>query len=733
MADIGPSSDNGTELLSVQDLNVRFAHESGALHAVRGVSFSLHAGESIAIVGESGSGKSALAMAIMGLLPDSARVNGSITLRGQSLHSLNDRAMSQLRGKSVAMVFQDPLTAMTPVYTVGEQIVESILIHDNCSSAVAMQRAIELLDTVGIAEPHKRVNAYPHEFSGGMRQRAMIAMAIANNPEVIIADEPTTALDVTIQAQVLEVLQHACDNLNAALLLITHDLGVVARVADKALVMYAGKVVEKANVDTLFKRPAMPYTLGLLGSLPSALTSAANPLVAIKGHPPSPLALPKGCSFSPRCPLVTQQCHEKEPELIDTQAPGQQAACIHHDLISGDQSGHADVFSPLPAVSHESSEIQGAGSSTVKPLKRGVVLLNLQDVAQHYPLMKGAIIRRRTGTVYAVDGIDIKLHEGETLALVGESGCGKSTTALSILELSPPTRGTIRLFDIDVADLTGRQQRLSIRKKVQVVFQDPQSSLDPRLPVFDLIAEPLGVFKVPQEETHARVYELLTLVGLDASYAERYPQQLSGGQCQRVCIARALALEPRLLILDEPVSALDVSIRAGIINLLERLKNTLGLSYLFIAHDLALVRHFADRVSVMYLGTIVETGRVDEVYNHPRHPYTRCLLSALPIPDPEQERGRSRLTPKGELPSPANPPAGCRFHTRCPHKLNLSDAEQLRCTSEAPQLVDVADEVADRDAGATAAEFISGELTTGTSADSHQCACHFFHHKNFCK
>ena len=700
-------------LLDVHDLNVRFAHEAGALHAVRGVSFSLHAGESMAIVGESGSGKSAMAMAIMGLLPDDARVEGSVTLRGQSLIDLNDRSMSKLRGKRVAMVFQDPLTALTPVYTVGEQIVESILVHDDCSPSVAMQRAVELLDRVGIAEPHKRINAYPHEFSGGMRQRAMIAMAIANSPEIIIADEPTTALDVTIQAQVLDVLQHACDDLDAALLLITHDLGVVARIADTALVMYAGKIVEKASVDTLFSQPAMPYTLGLLGSLPSALASSASPLLAIKGHPPSPLALPEGCAFSPRCPLATPLCNKTEPELFATQMPGQYTACVHHELMIEHQTAQTGLFSsqtPEPSQSSETPESSGSDSHTAQPSNSGAVLLELQNVAQHYPLMKGAVFRRRVGTVYAVDGIDLTLREGETVALVGESGCGKSTTALSILDLSPPTRGSIRLFDTDVSQLKGHAQRLSIRRQLQVVFQDPQSSLDPRMPVFDLIAEPLAAFNVPANQRQARVRELLERVGLDDSYAERYAQQLSGGQCQRVCIARALALQPRLLILDEPVSALDVSIRAGIINLLERLKNTLKLSYLFIAHDLALVRHFADRVAVMYLGTIVETGVVDDVYNNPRHPYTRCLLSALPIPDPARERGRSRLIPHGELPSPANPPAGCRFHTRCPYKLTLDADKQQRCVSEAPRLVAVT---------------TSDELSE-SAAELHQCACHFF-------
>lgn len=687
-------------LLDVQDLHVRFAHESGSLHAVRGLGFALHAGESLAIVGESGSGKSATAMAIMGLLPDSARVEGSISLHGEQLIGLDDEAMSQRRGKAIAMVFQDPLSAMTPVYTVGEQIVESILAHDTCSSASAMNRAVELLELVGIAEPRRRVHSYPHEFSGGMRQRAMIAMAIANNPDVIIADEPTTALDVTIQAQVLDVLQRACNELNAALILITHDLGVVARVADRAIVMYAGKAVEQAEVNTLFTTPAMPYTIGLLGSLPSAVAASTTVLGTIPGYPPSPLSLSAGCSFAPRCPLVDAPCLIEEPALLSVNNTHHHSACVHRELIANNTLNTTNLF--LPELPDKDLFVDDVANESP-------VLLELSGVMQHYPLYKGSIIRRQIGTVFAVDGIDLYLREGETLALVGESGCGKSTTALSILDLAPPTQGAIRLFDTDVHTLRDHKTRLAIRRKLQIVFQDPMSSLDPRMPVFDLIAEPLDVFNEPSNVIDKRVRELLSLVGLEEVHAERYPQQLSGGQCQRVCIARALALEPRLLVLDEPVSALDVSIRAGIINLLQKLKMTLGLSYLFIAHDLALVRHFADRVAVMYFGRIIETGSVADVYGNPMHPYTRCLLSVVPIPDPVLERGRTCIVPIGDLPNPTDPPAGCRFHTRCPVKSALSDTQQKRCVNESPELISH-DGVID---------------TSSANMGKHLYACHF--------
>ena len=667
-------------VLSVQDLHVTFPSEAGPVKAVRGLSFDLAAGETMAIVGESGSGKSVTSMAIMGLHPPSARVTGSVTLHGDELLGRQDEAMSRLRGESLAMIFQDPLSALTPVYTIGDQIVEAIQIHHDVSRAAATQRAVELLDLVGIPNPQVRVRAFPHEFSGGMRQRAMIAMAIANDPDVIIADEPTTALDVTIQAQVLDVLKKAQRETGAAMIMITHDLGVVAGIADQVTVMYAGRPVEQGTVDEIFYQPRMPYTIGLLGAVPRLDATEKQALASLEGNPPSVVDLPPGCPFEPRCPLSTPECLSAEPPLIPTEHPGHVAACIHVGKVAAGDLGYDDIF-PVPAPAHAPLERV--------PREQRATVLQLEGMKRHYPLMKGAIYRRRVGTVYAVDGIDLEIKEGETLGLVGESGCGKTSTLLEVLNLKAPTDGRIVVLGHDTQGLSrsGRQQ---MRRDLQVVFQDPMASLDPRMPVFDLIAEPMGVFKVGKAEIERRVAELLALVGLEPSHASRYPGQFSGGQRQRIGIARALALEPRLIVLDEPVSALDVSIQAGVINLLDELKAKLSLSYLFVAHDLAVIRHIADRVAVMYLGKIVEIGEVGSVYDHPTHPYTQALLSAIPVPDPTKERSRRRILLAGDLPSPANPPSGCRFRTRCQRFATLSEAERTLCLEQMPDLLPVA-------------------------------------------
>ncbi|SKA17890.1 peptide/nickel transport system ATP-binding protein [Marinactinospora thermotolerans DSM 45154] len=666
-------------VLEVTDLHVTFPGVGKApdVRAVRGVSYALRRGEVLGIVGESGSGKSVSSLAAMGLLPDYAQIRGSVRLHGEELLGLDDREMAKRRGKSIAMVFQDPLSGLTPVYTVGDQIAEAVRIHNpDVGKEQAAARAVELLELVGIPNAAQRAKAFPHEFSGGMRQRAMIAIAIANQPDVIICDEPTTALDVTIQAQILDVLKTAQRETGAAIVMITHDLGVVAGFVDRVLVMYAGRPVEIGDVDDVYYRTRMPYTMGLLGSVPRLDDAGRAPLVPIKGTPPSLSDLPPGCPFAPRCPIAEPRCTAAEPELVRIGASGHRAACVRAEEVEENGWGAADIY-PLPDIPDD--------TAAEVPRQERDVVLEVEDLVKHHPLMKGAVFKRRVGTVYAVDGISFDVRERETLGLVGESGCGKSTTLMEILSLDRPQRGRVVVLGRESGTLNSRQ-RFETRRELQVVFQDPMSSLDPRMPVFDIVAEPLRTHGHPKARLAARVNELLRLVGLDPAHAARYPQEFSGGQRQRIGIARALALEPRLLVLDEPVSALDVSIQAGVINLLDELKVKLGLSYLFVAHDLSVIRHIADRVAVMYLGRIVELGDVESIYRAPAHPYTQALLSAIPIPDPEKERARTHIVLEGDLPSPADPPSGCSFRTRCPKFKELGDGERRLCLDEEPQI-----------------------------------------------
>jgi peptide/nickel transport system ATP-binding protein len=610
----------------------------------------------------------------MGLLPASARVAGSVRFHGNELIGRGDRELSAIRGNGISIVFQDPLSALTPVYTVGDQIAEAVSIHRDVSKREAAEHAVDLLDLVGIPNPKERTRAFPHEFSGGMRQRVMIAMAVANDPDVIIADEPTTALDVTIQAQILEVLGTAQEATGAAIVMITHDLGIIAGFADRVMVMYAGKPVETAPVDDLFYRPRMPYTLGLLGSLPRLDRGARQPLTPVEGSPPSLVHLPPGCPFAPRCPMRIDLCVDEEPALEQTSLPHHHAACHRWREIDAEDLGPTDVF---PAVVADTAEVARL------PRESRDVVLAVDGLVRHFPLTRGAVFRRMIGTVRAVDGISFEIREAETLGLVGESGCGKTTTLTEILRLARPTGGRIEVLGKDTAGLDRRGRR-DIRQDLSVVFQDPMASLDPRMPVGDILAEPMSAYGMPKERRRGRVRELLAMVELSPGHANRYPHEFSGGQRQRIGIARALALDPRVVVLDEPVSALDVSIRAGVINLLEQLKAELALAYLFVAHDLSVVRHIADRVAVMYLGRIVEIGGTDAVFDAPAHPYTQALLSAIPLPDPRKERERRRIILEGDLPSAAEVPTGCRFRTRCPKFRALSGGEQQRCIDDDP-------------------------------------------------
>jgi peptide/nickel transport system ATP-binding protein len=603
-------------LLEVTDLKVTFPTDALDVTAVRGMNFRVDAREVLAIVGESGSGKSATAMALIGLLPPYAEVSGSVKLHGDELIGLGDQRMSRVRGAEIGMVFQDPMSALTPVYNVGDQIAEALRIHQpDLGRAAARTRAVELLDLVGIAQPERRARAFPHELSGGERQRVVIAIAIANDPDLIICDEPTTALDVTVQAQILDVLKTARDITGAGVLIITHDLGVVAEFADRALVMYAGRAVEVAPVATLYAHRQMPYTAGLLGSVPRLEAPQGTRLVPIPGAPPSLAALPEGCPFAPRCPLAIDACRTAEPELRSV-ATDHTAACIRTDQVSGRTAAEIYGVSTAPP--------EGAASS-------GEVVLRVTDLTKTFKLTKGVVFRREIGEIRAVDGISFELEQGRTLGIVGESGSGKSTTLHQVLELVAPQGGSIEVLGHDVATLDRRGRR-ALRGDLQVVFQDPVSSLDPRLPVFEVLAEPLTANGFDKARVDERVAELLSTVGMRREDASRYPAEFSGGQKQRIGIARALALQPKILALDEPVSALDVSIQAGIINLLLDLQARFGLSYLFVSHDLSVVKHLAHRVAVMYKGAIVEQGDADEVFADPQDEYTRRLLAAVPQP-----------------------------------------------------------------------------------------------------
>lgn len=617
-------------VLSVNDLRVSFPSEAGTVSAVRGVSFDLHPGRTLGIVGESGSGKSVTSMSIMGLLPEYAKVEGSVKFAGRELLGLSDKEMSGVRGNGIGMIFQDPLSALTPVFDIGSQLVEAIQAHQDIGKKEALKQATELLDLVGIPEPHLRLKSFPHEFSGGMRQRVVIAIAIANNPRVLIADEPTTALDVTIQAQILDVIRLAQRETGAATIMITHDMGVVAETADDVMVMYAGQPVEHGDVDTIFSTPRMPYTVGLLGSTPRPDASASDPLTPIEGNPPVLVNLKDRCQFAPRCPVAQDDCLSREPKLLplEDEKIFHRSACLRAPEIHDRKINGELMFKPPLLADDILANVPREDRKTT---------LAVKELRKQFPLTKGALIKRKVGTVKAIDGISFDIREGECLAIVGESGCGKTTTLLEIMDLDPDD-GAVVLNGRNANDMNGSERR-EARKDIQIVFQDPMSSLNPRLTVREVIAEPLNSLGY-DGDVDARVNELMGLVGLDSSQLDRFPSHFSGGQRQRIGLARALATRPSVLVLDEPVSALDVSIQAGVINLLEDLKRKLGLSYLFVAHDLSVVRHLSDRVAVMYKGKFVESGSTDDIFDNPQDDYTKKLLDAIPNPDPKIARSR---------------------------------------------------------------------------------------------
>ncbi len=639
-------------LLQVRDLKTWFRVGEREVRAVDGISFDIHKGETYALLGESGCGKSMTSLSVMGLVPPPGRiVAGSIVLDGQELTQASSDALRSMRGRRIAMIFQEPMTSLNPVFTVGQQIIESLQLHKHLNGKAARQRAIELLTQVGIPAPDQRIDEYPHQLSGGMKQRVMIAIALAGEPELLIADEPTTALDVTIQAQVLQLLRDLQAETGMAILLITHDLGVVAEMADRVGVMYAGQIVEQATRQQFFSEPRHPYSQKLFSSLPS-LAKRGEALEVIHGHVPSLAQVFAGCRFEGRCDQAWVHCRQHVPNWIDdAQAHGVRCHLYDAAVVANKEEGRC--------LSSTANVIRAELSQAHAPSQ----LLQVEDLKIHFPIRKG-LLGRTSGYVYAVDGVSFDVPAGKTLALVGESGCGKTTVGKAILQLIQNSGGRVLFGGQNLAELKGEALRLQ-RKDFQIIFQDPFSSMNPRMKVIDIIAEGLVAQDIGGDKAarEARVKQLLQQVGLNPEMAQRYPHEFSGGQRQRICIARALALEPKLIICDEPTSALDVSVQAQILNLLKDLQTKLGISFLFITHNISVVAYLAHEVAVMYLGRIVERGSVDEVLSNPQHPYTQALLSAVPSIEPVS--GRERLQVIGDMPSPINPPDGCYFHPRC--------------------------------------------------------------------
>ena len=651
-------------MLTIRDLSVQIRTGDRIVRPISGVDLDLARGETLGIVGETGSGKSMTGLAIMGMLPAGSEItNGSIRFDGEELVGRDPRAYRSLRGRRISMVFQDSLTALNPTRRIGDQVAEPLLLHGLAHRAEALRRAEEMLALVGIPRPSERMRDYPHQLSGGMRQRVMIAMALIAEPDLLIADEPTTALDVTIQAEILELLGRLKDQLGMAMILVTHDMGVVARHADRVGVMYAGRLVETGPTRALFRRTRHRYTRALLDSIPSLEQDRGVELFSIPGSPPDPAETVPGCRFAPRCAAATDRCRAERPPLEG-------------------EGGH--VFACWNPVADAPPVLPGRALPAAPVVETSTEpRLEVVDLVQEHPV-SGWAPKGRRRTVKAVSGVSFTVEAGETLGLVGESGCGKSSLGRMLVAMDRPTAGEVRLEGTKVSGV-GRRGLGARRARLQMMFQDSGAALDPKMTIGTILREPLAIQGIgTTAERTERAIALLDGVGLGPSILERYPHELSGGQRQRIGLARALALDPDVLVADEPVSALDVSIRSQVLNLMRTQQRERGLSSVVISHDLSVIRYLSDRVGVMYLGKIVEVGATDEVYERPAHPYTAGLLAAVPIADPDAPPPDAAERVRGELPSPLDPPSGCRFRTRCPLATEL-------CATVEPMLEAVGD------------------------------------------
>ena len=663
-----------TPLLEIKDLHTDIEIRSGVVRALSGVDLVVNAGETLGVVGESGSGKTMTALSLMGLLPQGGRVSsGSMLLEGEDLTEMPPASVRKLRGTKVGMIFQDPLTSLNPTMKIGLQVCEPLRVHEKMPKKEALARAVEILKRVGMPRPESVISSYPHQLSGGMRQRVMIAMALVCQPRILIADEPTTALDVTTQMQILDLIDELRDEYQMGVILITHDLGVVAGHTDRVSVMYAGRIVETAPTRTLFTEPRHRYTSSLMAALPERALAERTRLFSIPGAPPSLTDLPVGCRFAARCLWATDQCHAAYPGLG---GEGAHTYACFHPVLEGDESPAAlqarlDAERAADEAGAGSADRAGAGGAQgpaappTEPAPRRA-LLDVKEASREYESAGSGFFKRDKGVVSAVDRVSITVRKGETYGLVGESGCGKSTVGRLIAGLEPPSGGAIELDGRDLATLKGRDA-VKIHQDVQMMFQDSYAAMDPRMRIDQILAEPMSIQKTGNARQIAeRIMEILEQVGLTEEILDRYPHEFSGGQLQRIGFARSLTLAPDLIVADEPVSALDVSVQAQVLNLMKDLQEELGLSYLFISHDLAVVQYMADRIGVMYLGRIVEEGPAEEVVASPRHPYTKALIDSIPVPDPAFEHADDAIKLTGEPPSAINPPEGCRFRPRCP-------------------------------------------------------------------